>query len=225
MLCSLEISYNGKTSTLQTASDIAAWIAERKKRFPTKARIAERSSRNQHTNKPGGSKSKLPPRHDGEANPNARAIKRQKIESDRADKNRKDKGEEAGDALSKARSRMEKLRRQMAREEDRISKIAAKASSGKERETRNDSKEKTVCSRFSVLNVTSEYLSFSEPPSRGSTAETIDLVRTRTVCGHFEERDRWCRKSWLKHCRRRYVAVRVRWNFNRIGRYDLFKWH
>lgn len=37
----LQVSYKGHTSTLQSSSDIAIWIAERKRRFPTKERVAE----------------------------------------------------------------------------------------------------------------------------------------------------------------------------------------
>lgn len=39
---SLQFSYKGRTSTLQTASDVAAWIAERKKRYPTQERAEAR---------------------------------------------------------------------------------------------------------------------------------------------------------------------------------------
>ena len=34
----LQFEYNGRTATLRTATEIAAWIAERKKRFPTQAK-------------------------------------------------------------------------------------------------------------------------------------------------------------------------------------------
>lgn len=37
--------YKGQRSTLQSASEIASWVEERKKRFPTKARIAEKAER------------------------------------------------------------------------------------------------------------------------------------------------------------------------------------
>lgn len=42
----LQFEYRGQTSTLQSSSDIAAWIEERKKRFPTKARAAEIAEKN-----------------------------------------------------------------------------------------------------------------------------------------------------------------------------------
>jgi hypothetical protein len=38
----LQFTYRGQTATLQSQSDIAAWIAERKKKFPTQARIDEK---------------------------------------------------------------------------------------------------------------------------------------------------------------------------------------
>ena len=41
----LQFTYKGRISTLQSTSDIAAWIEERKKRYPTKARIAEKAER------------------------------------------------------------------------------------------------------------------------------------------------------------------------------------
>lgn len=37
----LQFLHNGRLETLKTADDIAAWIAERKRRFPTKAKIEE----------------------------------------------------------------------------------------------------------------------------------------------------------------------------------------
>ncbi|KAI9681142.1 MAG: hypothetical protein M1817_002424 [Caeruleum heppii] len=40
----LTFEYKGQTSTLQTSSDITAWIAERRKRFPTKRRIEEKQA-------------------------------------------------------------------------------------------------------------------------------------------------------------------------------------
>lgn len=42
--CSLKFEYRGKTSVLGTSADIAAWIEERKKKFPTKARVEEKQA-------------------------------------------------------------------------------------------------------------------------------------------------------------------------------------
>ncbi|OJD30939.1 ccch zinc finger protein [Diplodia corticola] len=38
----LQFEYKGRSSTLKSAEDIAAWIEERRKRFPTKERIAQK---------------------------------------------------------------------------------------------------------------------------------------------------------------------------------------
>lgn len=38
----LQFTYKGRTATLQSASDIAAWISERRKKFPTQARVEEK---------------------------------------------------------------------------------------------------------------------------------------------------------------------------------------
>ena len=35
----MEISYGGQLMTLKSAADIKAWIAERKKRWPTRAKV------------------------------------------------------------------------------------------------------------------------------------------------------------------------------------------
>ena len=41
----MKFNYKGRTSTLKSPSDIAAWIAERKKNYPTKARVEEAAKR------------------------------------------------------------------------------------------------------------------------------------------------------------------------------------
>lgn len=41
----MKFSYKGRTSTLKSPSDIAAWIAERKKNYPTRARTEEAAER------------------------------------------------------------------------------------------------------------------------------------------------------------------------------------
>lgn len=41
----LQFTYKGRISTLQSALEIANWIEERKKRYPTKSRIAEKAER------------------------------------------------------------------------------------------------------------------------------------------------------------------------------------
>ena len=42
---SLQFTYNGRSSTLKTLSELAAWLAERRKRYPTRARIEEEKAR------------------------------------------------------------------------------------------------------------------------------------------------------------------------------------
>ena len=41
----MQFTYNGRSSTLKTASELAAWLAERKKRYPTRARAEEEKAR------------------------------------------------------------------------------------------------------------------------------------------------------------------------------------
>ena len=43
-MCSLQFEYNGQVAVLRSEKEVAAWIAERKKRYPTKARIAQKNA-------------------------------------------------------------------------------------------------------------------------------------------------------------------------------------
>jgi hypothetical protein len=108
----LEVSYKGQTSKLESASDIAAWIAERKKKFPTQARIEERKKVMEEANK-------------------ARAAVRQEKNKGQQ-KKRKDHGQKqnepntssAADPVTDAQRR-ETIQRDLEREEQRILKAVA----------------------------------------------------------------------------------------------------
>ncbi|KAI4171924.1 MAG: hypothetical protein LQ348_006839 [Seirophora lacunosa] len=109
----LEFTYKGQTSSLQSSSDIASWIQERKKRFPTAARRAENDARAEKLQQEREQK-KEEKRHALEAE---RLLKRQlrTLEKDKQA------------ATEKAKLKVEKLRRKLEKEERRVAKAEAKS--------------------------------------------------------------------------------------------------
>ncbi|OOQ84580.1 CCCH zinc finger protein [Penicillium brasilianum] len=121
----LQFSYRGQTATLQSQSDIAAWIAERKKRFPTQARIDEK--------KKAADEAKA-------ARDAARLEKQKEREKDKEKHKAKQQapppmstGEAAAksdpvlDAAMKAQRKAEKIKRNLDREQKRFAKAEAEA--------------------------------------------------------------------------------------------------
>ena len=106
----LQFSYKGQSSTLKTASDIAAWIQERKKRFPTRARAAEAAERKQKIQD-----------EERVSRRDRKEDVRKKKES--ADQKRKDLDKEA-----KAKLKAEKLRKQYEKAQQRVAELEAKKS-------------------------------------------------------------------------------------------------
>ncbi|KAL8796935.1 MAG: hypothetical protein Q9195_000706 [Heterodermia aff. obscurata] len=142
----IRFEYNGQTSTLQSSSEIAAWIAERKKRFPTKARAAEAAERKKQNEEAR----RLARQAAKESQEKRRAEAREEQEQRKAEaKEKKTKQRDAAkprevkleereaaqekpdlkdEAALKARLRVEKLRRRLEKEEKRAAKAEAKAS-------------------------------------------------------------------------------------------------
>ncbi|KAL8842696.1 MAG: hypothetical protein Q9170_000352 [Blastenia crenularia] len=108
----LKISYKGQTLTLQSSKDIASWIEERKKRFPTAARQAEEDVRLR--------KLKENKDEQREASKEKRLLERQlkTLEKD------KQAAKEA--AVEKSKLKVEKLRHKLEKEERRAAKAEAK---------------------------------------------------------------------------------------------------
>ncbi|CAG8904064.1 unnamed protein product [Penicillium egyptiacum] len=107
----LQVSYKGRTSLLQTPSDIAAWIAERRKKFPTQARVEEKKKSMEEAKA-------------------AREAARQQKQKEQQDKRKehiqkqKENKTDSTDATTNAQRR-EKIRRNLEREEKRIQKAMA----------------------------------------------------------------------------------------------------
>lgn len=142
----LQFTYGGQTSTLQSSSEIAAWIAERKKRFPTKTRAAEaferkkQSEDSQRAARQAAKESQEKRRAEArerqekqkaearERQDKQKATAKQKHDkvSERDTTQKKDRDKEA--AALKAKLKVEKLRKRLEKEEKRIAKAEAKAS-------------------------------------------------------------------------------------------------
>lgn len=114
----LQFSYRGQTATLQTPSEIAAWIAERKKKFPTKARVEE--------------KQKVA----DEAKATREAARQQKYNEQQAkriaDRKQGDNNTESPNKADNQR-RADKIQRNLDREQKRIAKAIAEAEAARVR--------------------------------------------------------------------------------------------
>ncbi|KAL8799965.1 MAG: hypothetical protein Q9182_005502 [Xanthomendoza sp. 2 TL-2023] len=113
----LEFTYKGQTSTLQSSDDIASWIEERKKRFPTAARKAENEERLRRLRDEQEEKMK-------QALKAAKLLERQKKT---LEKDKQALEEEKQEAAAKAKLKVEKLRQKLKKEERRIAKAEAKS--------------------------------------------------------------------------------------------------
>ena len=108
----LQITYKGQTATLRSSSDIAAWIAERKKRFPTKARAeaAVASKREKQGAERAAKQAHREEQH---------KKKRLKVTEKRNDRN-------PDDAEAKIKLKAEKLRKQYERAQKLVAMMEAK---------------------------------------------------------------------------------------------------
>ncbi|GFF73084.1 hypothetical protein IFM61606_01235 [Aspergillus udagawae] len=112
----LRFTYKGRTSTLQSPTDIAAWIEERKKRFPTQAKVEEKKKAMDEAKKAR------------EEALNKKKIERQ--EQRQAQKVANDKPEsviDPADAAAKAKRKADKLQRKLLKEQERVAKAEADA--------------------------------------------------------------------------------------------------
>ncbi|KAL4802902.1 hypothetical protein BDV18DRAFT_163426 [Aspergillus unguis] len=116
----LQVTYRGRTSTLQSSADIAAWIAERKKRFPTQAKIEENKKVMEEAKKAKKEKEEAQ-RQQKEA----RKLAAQRAKKEQEKNNQKDQA--PADAAAKAKQKAEKLRRKLEKEEKRIAQAEADA--------------------------------------------------------------------------------------------------
>lgn len=121
----LQFSYRGQTATLQSQSDVAAWIAERKKRFPTQARIDEKKKAAEET-KAVRDAARLEKQKERQKEKEKHKTKHQASPPMSAEEAAA-RSDPALDAAMKAQRKAEKIRRNLDREQKRFAKAEAEA--------------------------------------------------------------------------------------------------
>ncbi|KAJ5628306.1 hypothetical protein N7490_010534 [Penicillium lividum] len=118
----LQFTYKGRTATLQSPNDIAAWIAERKKRFPTAARIAEKKKAEEEANA-----AREAARREKEQE-RAKEIEKRKPPANAGRKpSNAQQGDPALEEAQRAQRKADKIRRTLDREQKRFAKAEAEA--------------------------------------------------------------------------------------------------
>lgn len=116
----VEFTFRGRTSTLNNATDIQSWIEERKKRFPTQARIEEKKKAQEEAKKQKELQRE-------EARRKQQEVKEQREQARREAQEKKEMGSDPMDAALKAKAKAEKLRKKLLKEERRLQKAEADA--------------------------------------------------------------------------------------------------
>lgn len=126
----LQFSYKGRTSTLQSFAEIAAWIEERKNRFPTKARVEEQKE-NQRQLKASQQTKLQALKESTKPKQLAKPVEKQKQPTEvKEEAESKDGGKKSTVTAeaAKSKAKLEKLRKELRKQEKRIAKAEAKAS-------------------------------------------------------------------------------------------------
>ncbi|KAL2216357.1 CCCH zinc finger protein [Thermoascus aurantiacus ATCC 26904] len=124
---SLQFTYKGRTSTLQTPEEIAAWIEERKKRYPTQARIEEKKKAMEEAKKARDEALKEKEKQKEEARRQQKEARAQKERDKLERKEQREQSTDPIDAALKAKLKAEKLRRKLIKEEKRVARAEADA--------------------------------------------------------------------------------------------------
>lgn len=120
---SLQFTYKGQTAKLQSAADIAAWIAERRKKFPTQARVDEKKKATEEA------KAARDAARDAarEATRLEKEKEREKSKQKQLEQNPEEAADPALDEAMKAQRKADKIRRNLDREQKRFAKAEAAA--------------------------------------------------------------------------------------------------
>ena len=116
----LRFTYKGRTATLRTPEEIAAWIEERKKRFPTRAKAEEKKKAMEEAKK--AREEALKQKRDARNQDTKRPQK-----GGRGQEQQRDASGNPVDAAAKATQKADKLRRKLLREQKRVAKAEADA--------------------------------------------------------------------------------------------------
>lgn len=112
----LRFTYRGRTATLQTPEEIASWIEERKKRFPTQAKIEEKKKAMEEAKKARE-----------EAMKQKKEARKQETKKPQKERQQQRASGNPVDAVAKATEKADKLRRKLEKEQKRVAKAEADA--------------------------------------------------------------------------------------------------
>ncbi|KAI1962988.1 hypothetical protein LOZ58_002612 [Ophidiomyces ophidiicola] len=117
----LKVTYRGRTATLQSAADITAWLQDRRQRYPTAARIAEKAKESKERKAAREARKAglggIAKRHREEITNKEIAKVKEKLSCE----------QNLVEAAEKAKLKAEKLRKKLLKEEERIAKAEAAA--------------------------------------------------------------------------------------------------
>ncbi|KAE8408785.1 hypothetical protein BDV37DRAFT_268370 [Aspergillus pseudonomiae] len=109
----VQFTFKGRTTTLQSHAEIAAWIEERKKRFPTKEKVEEKKKAMEEAKKA---------KEEAQRHKEAR-----KQEMKKPQKDHQQTPTDPIDAAEKAKRKADKLRRKLMKEQKKVEKAEADA--------------------------------------------------------------------------------------------------
>ncbi|KAM5472548.1 hypothetical protein MferCBS49748_001212 [Microsporum ferrugineum] len=122
----LKFSYKGRTSTLGSTAEVRAWIEERKRRFPTRERVEEKTKEEQA--RKAAKEEARKQKDEARRRKEEEARKQREEEARKArEKREKEKRADASDVAAKAKMRADKLREKLARQERKLAQAEAAA--------------------------------------------------------------------------------------------------
>lgn len=153
----LQFTYKGKTATLQSPTDIAAWIAERKKKFPTQARIEEKKKAAEEANAAREAAREAARREKEQAK--AKEIEKQTSPPKTGRKLSDAQADPALEEAKRAQRKADKIRRTLDREQKRFAKAEAEAEAA----------------RLKVAALQRQVLGLQQDQPNGAPAEPLGL--------------------------------------------------
>lgn len=167
----LQFTFRGRTSTLNSATDIQSWIEERKKRFPTQARIEEKKKAQEEAKKQKELQRE-------EARRKQQELKEQREQARREAQEKKEKGSDPMDAALKAKAKAEKLRKKLLKEERRLQKAEADAE-----------RARLVAEASQQHPLTDDIPSTNEVPAQGNTIDENQSIMSESASSEDEDSD------------------------------------
>ncbi|PWY71448.1 hypothetical protein BO70DRAFT_365171 [Aspergillus heteromorphus CBS 117.55] len=123
----LQFTYRGRTATLKSPEEIAAWIEERKKRYPTQARIDEKKKAMEEAKKARQEVQRQRDQRQKEMKQAQKDARNRKDHDKQPPKEQSPKPTDPIDAAAKAKQKADRLRRKLMKEEKRVAKAEADA--------------------------------------------------------------------------------------------------